>query len=113
MTKLSRQKVTQIVNARARGVPVKELATQYGISDRYVYLLAKGSVRQQPGHYTLPVKRGVPSEKNHTVKLTTAEVIVIRNLKGKATAREVATAAGVTKDTVNKIWGGRTWKGVK
>lgn len=49
-------------------------------------------------------------EDNPKAKLTENQVHHIRDLKGKLPSRELATAFGLEKTTVLRIWKGRSWR---
>lgn len=51
--------------------------------------------------------------RQHNVRLTEAQVRVIKSLRGVRVAREVAADFGVSKSAITLIWCGRNWKHVE
>jgi transposase-like protein len=106
MTKINKAHHRQIANAVFSGRrSVADIARQYGVTEGLIYHIVRAYKR--PG---LALQKGPSSAQAHKAKLTEPDVIAILSLRGKATAVEVAEAAGVSLPAIYKVWQGRTWK---
>lgn len=54
--------------------------------------------------------RTIAGEKNHFAKLTAEQATQIKNLKGTASQREIATRFCVTQGAVSRIHSGKSWR---
>lgn len=75
-------------------------------SSNLEYVSGKANVRHAWENNLVRKRVG---EKTNSCKLTARKVKNIRALKGKFSARKVATKYGVVKSTIQNIWNGKTW----
>lgn len=55
---------------------------------------------------------GNVGERHNRGKLTVHDVLLIRNLKGSKSSREVANMFGIVKSSVQRIWRRECWKNI-
>jgi len=101
-SKLNEQQVTSIRQARARGVYVKVLAKQYGVTHQLISQISRGEIW---AHVSGPItKSGLEAEINeqHVASIRRARASGVR-------LKELAAKYGVSLQEISKISRGERW----
>jgi len=73
--------------------------------------LCRNIVCCNPDHLEA-VTRAVNTQRGLLCKLTPADIVLIRSLKGIKTAKELSLTYGVTQHSIHNVWHRRTWNNI-
>jgi len=121
--KLEKAKVIQIREKHYKGVQIKELANEFGVSRDAIYRIVTGrtwtctggpiSIQHTRGPISTRSREEMKGEGNPNAKLTETAVVQIREkYRAGVPVSVLADEFGVTQNAIRNIVKGRTWKHV-
>lgn len=105
-SKLSQVDIDRASNLHDQGVTQKDIAQLLGVKPNTINSAIKGKSWKASGHHN---SYGCKGSRNPNAKLSTSQVVEIKDLKGSMSYSKIAYRYDVSKTTISHIMNGKTW----